>query len=197
MSVQLRSRISSSTAASLWLKASYHCPTIFFEASLPEPPVARAELSAMRATHIVRFRMRSGTGARLRSLEELQLPGEVGGGCTAVLEEDLGVPGHRVGPRPVALQLCSEHDRRERHGASLDHALNGQFMSFDARSPGRVRDEVDVVPIPERMQDGKGKADLRPEGRHDHLLATGLLDPFYATSVFPGIDLRAVDRDLV
>src|SRR5438876_6139943 len=57
ISIQLRSRISSSTAGSLWLKASYHCSTIFFEASLREPPVARAEVSAMSAIQIVRFRM--------------------------------------------------------------------------------------------------------------------------------------------
>src|SRR5207302_2860032 len=39
----------------------------------------------------------------------------------------------------------------------LDHALNSQLMSFDARSAGGVRDEVDVVAIPERMQNGKAR----------------------------------------
>ena len=111
--------------------------------------------------------------------------------------EDFGEAPCRGPARPVALQFARHRHPGDRNDAGHHHAADRHLVRFGAHAARGVGDRIDLVAFARGLDRRHREADLRPERRHDQLLAAGLLHRVDDARVFPGVDEGAVDRLLI
>src|SRR5215831_14037399 len=85
-----------------------------------------------------------------------------------------GVVGLLVGPITLPLQHGGEYGHG--FGAGLNHSLHRVLVIEWAHVPAGIFNHIDFVAIVDRLNGGKGDADLSPETSQDDLLAPGAFD---------------------
>src|ERR1022692_2730977 len=112
----------------------------------------------------------------------------------AVSEHDLDHICGSVLTSPVALKLAGQRHPADRLPAGPDHALKAGPVCLDRGSADHIDDRVHLEPLAQRVESGKGHADLGPESAEDQLPAAGRADGRNELGIFPRVHRRPVKR---
>src|SRR5216684_6668490 len=106
-----------------------------------------------------------------------------------------GIVGSAMGP--IALPFEHDRQRRDRLCAGLNDALHRVVVRQLAHVSTAVFHDIDLVPIVDRLNTGKGDTGLGPKAGENDLLLSRFLDRRNEILVVPGIHGRTFDGRLV
>ena len=81
--------------------------------------------------------------------------------------------------------------------SGLDDSLKAGSMRLRRGPSHGVDDGIDLMAISQSVKRGERKTDLGPQGDHDQLVTPGRFDCLAKLDIFPGVDLRPVDLDVI
>ena len=127
----------------------------------------------------------------------MRLPQEYRASCARMLNKKLGDFSEALSARPVTLKFARQAEPRNGLSSRSHHTPDCHIVCFRRDTARGVGDDVHVVAVTHRMDNGHRKTHLRPERSHDNLLPTRLLHRLDDPLVLPTVDESAVNGFLI